>query len=313
MSNAVNYDKRVTNTLSNGFFLLLGFIAGMLLFSPVDGITTWLESIDWSSPIVANIGVWTSGIIAAFAACATAHAAYSSKKAADAATESVSKWQLQSAYGKYLDVGVKARIKIRWLDAYLKNISSERFNAFYIDEENNLLDDRKNDIDALLHCINDQGTALQLAPQYEKRFINYKSLIKEQTEKLTAIKTETYNLIEETYELSKNHVGLSEEEKKELLSCIENLIINTDMISQLYNQIFESPETDNETKRINIDSYLNCLTSSRHFYHSTIANLNLITSYIDNLVIDSNKESWENARAEYRSSLTSYHDAYYKQ
>lgn len=281
--------------LSYGFVLLFGMTLGMLIFSTTDGVYTWITSINWASQSVANLCAWISGVAATFAAFATAHAAKSSAKAADAATKSVNQWQLQSAYDKYFDIGVKARIKLRWLDAYLTAIGNERFNVFQ--NNNNVERKKQNDIEGLISCIKKETLAAQELDAFQK----YKEIIRHQTDNINKIKSELYDLIEGTYEISKNHVGISENDKTELFKCIEEFIQQVNLISLLYAEIFESQKENDHSKKIHIDCYLKCIDASQHYYRSTLSNLQLIAGYIDSLIINSNTNDWSDIKSKFNS------------
>ncbi|MUL08893.1 hypothetical protein [Aliivibrio fischeri] len=106
-------DEKMGVLLSFSFLLCIGLICGLLIFNPSDSFVTWFASIDWGAQGVANVGAWLAGIATSLAALATASAARSSAKAAEAATQSANQWKLHASYDKYIDTGVKARIKLK--------------------------------------------------------------------------------------------------------------------------------------------------------------------------------------------------------
>lgn len=287
----MNNDKKIASFISFSFPLCLGLVAGLLIFNPSEGFIEWWKSIDWKSQGVANVGAWIAGIATSLAALATASAAHSSAKAADAATQSANQWKLHASYDKYIDTGVKARIKLRWLEAHLKHMCENRFQVFFEQGSSIMVDSNSNDVDAFLMCL--KSDFVHTEPAQVTRFNKYKERFKFQSDRINELYPDTFNIIEETYELSKNHVGLTELEKDVIVKAIEEFMGQIKMIAHLYEAIINSTDKDERAKRVHIDSSLNCNGSSRHYYRSTISNLRLISGYIDFLVIDSNMESWK--------------------
>jgi hypothetical protein len=276
------------------FPFCLGLILGLVIFNLSEGLIIWWESIDWHSQSVANVGAWVAGIATSLAALATASAAKSSSKAADAAMQAANQWKEHASYEKYIDVGVKARIKLRWLDAHLKNMCEKKFQVFFESGSNMIVDHRANNVNSFLKCLNSNFVYEDI--DSHNRFEKYKAEFKYQSDCINSLYPEIFNLIEETFELSKNHVGISEIDKNEIRKTIEELIGQIRMVGNLYEAIIENVDKDNRGKKIHIDSCLNCTDSSRHYYRSTRSNLNLITGYIENLVIDSDVVSWHTTK-----------------
>ena len=285
-------DKKITSFISFILPLCMGLIIGLLLFNPSEGFIVWWDSIDWGSQSVANVGAWVAGIATTLAALATASAATSSAKAADAATQSANQWKLHASYDKYIDAGVKARIKLRWLEAHLKHMCENRFQVFFDKGTNVIGEYPKNNADAFLSCL--EPNPNHIDPDAIKRFNKYKKEFKYQSDRINEIYPDAFDITEETYELSKNHVGLTEVEKIVILRVIEKLMGQLMMISRLYQEVIEPSEKSHDAKKVNIDSCLNCDGASRHYYRSTLSNLRLISGYIDNLVIDSDRRCCSN-------------------
>jgi len=285
-----NFDKKMGVYISFGFPLCLGLILGLIVFNPSDGFVIWFKSIDWSDPSVGNVGAWVAGVATSLAALATGFAAISSSKAADAAKQAANQWKEQASYEKYIDVGVKARVKLRWLDAHLKNMCEKEFQVFFENRTEINVGYCTNNVDSFLKC---------LSPNFSCEYIDaysffkkYKDSFKYQSDCINNLTPEIFNLIEETFELSKNHVGLSESEKKEIRKKIEELIVQIRTVGCLYERIIESEEIGEGYKKYDIDGCLNCIDSTLHYYRAIRSNLNLITGYIENLVIDSNMDNW---------------------
>ncbi|MFA0346819.1 hypothetical protein AB4486_07595 [Vibrio sp. 10N.222.55.C6] len=287
-------DEKMGVLLSFSFPLCIGLICGLLIFNPSDGFVTWFASIDWGAQGVANVGAWVAGIATSLAALATASAARSSAKAAEAATQSANQWKLHASYDKYIDTGVKARIKLRWIEAHLNHMCENRFQVFFEQGSNFMVDSNSNGVDDFLSCLKPEFSSSDSAEV--RRFNQYKEKFKFQSERINEIYPDTFNIVEETYELSKNHVGLSNIEKDVILKAIEEFMSQIKMIAHLYEAIIDSSDVDDRTKKVHIDSSLNCNDSSRHYYRSTISNLKLITGYIDCLVIDSDLEKWNETK-----------------
>ena len=283
-------DKNMGRFISFSLTLCLGLVLGLIIFNPSEGFIIWFGSIDWNSQSVANVGAWVAGIATSLAALATASAAWSSSKAADAAMKATNQWKEHASYEKYIDVGVKTRIKLRWLNAHLKIMCENKFQVFVENGPEITAGYRSNNVDSFLKCLNNNLTLEDI--DAHNRFEKYKGEFKYQASKISNFYPELFYLIEETYELSKNHVGLSDTEKKVILRTIEELIGQIRMIGCLYEEIIESTKISDRGKKVHIDSCLNCTDSKQHYYRSTISNLNLITGYIENLVIDSNVENW---------------------
>ena len=283
-----NIDKKMGVFISFSFPLCLGLILGLIIFNPSENFIIWFKSIDWNAQSVANVGAWVAGIATSLAALATASAARSSSKAADAATQAANQWKEHASYEKYIDVGVKARIKLRWLDSHLKIMCENKFQVFFESGSNMIVDYRSNTVDSFLKCLNNNFVYEDV--DANNRFEKFKNEFKYQSDCINNLYPEIFNLIEETFELSKNHVGISEAEKKVIRKTIEETIGQIRMVGHLYEAVIENE--DSRGKKTHIDSCLNCTDSSRHYYRSTLSNLNLITGYIENLVIDSDMESW---------------------
>lgn len=290
-------DKKITKFISFSFPFCLGLILGLIFFNPYELFIKWWVSIDWKSQGVANVGAWVAGIATSLAALATALAARSSAKAADAATKSVNQWKLHASYEKYIDTGVKARIKLRWLEAHLKNMCEKRFQVFFEQGSGIVVDSNSNDVDSLIYCLD--PNFVYTDPKEVTRFNKFKNELKYQSDAINDLYGTAIDLVEETYELSKNHVGLSEAEKDAILKTIEEFIGQVRVIANLYHGVFESSNNSNRVKKIQVDSCLNCRGASQHYYRSTLSNLQLITGYIDNLVIDLNTENWASVKSKH--------------
>lgn len=284
----MNNDKKMGVFISLGFPLCLGLVLGLIIFNPSEGFIIWWKSINWGSQSVANAGTWVAGIATVLAALATASAALSASKAAAAATRAANQWKEQASYEKYIDVGVKTRVKLRWLDSHLKNMCENKFQVFFDNGPRTNATYSSNNIDSFVKCLNSDLTIEDI--NAHNLFTKYKENFKYQANKISDFYPEIFNLIEETYELSKNHVGLSDTEKKVIRRTIEELIGQIRVVGNLYQEIIENEDCNG--KRTNIDSCLNCSDSSRHYYLSTRSNLNLIIGYIENLVIDSDVSTW---------------------
>ncbi|HHP0467512.1 TPA: hypothetical protein ACRZZI_005189 [Vibrio harveyi] len=283
-------DRKIASFISFSLPLCMGLIVGMIIFNPSEDFVMWWKSIDWKEQGVANVGAWVAGIATSLAALATASAARSSARAADAATKSADQWKLHSSYEKYIDTGVKARIKLRWLEAHIKHMCERRFQVFYVKGSSIEIDTQANDVEAFISCLNPNFIYEDI--DAANRFAKYIEEFKYQADSITKLYPDTITLIEETYELSKNHVGLSETEKKVILNTIEEFMGQVRMISCLYQEVVESTKTSIRAKKVHVDSCLKCHGASQHYYRSTMSNLRLVSGYIDNLVIDSNFENW---------------------
>lgn len=289
-------DEKMGMFVSYSIPLCIGLICGLLIFNPSDGFIIWFESIDWRSQGVANVGAWVAGISTSIAALATAFAAHSSSKAASAAQLSAKQWQLYASYEKYIDVGVKARIKLRWFEAHLNHMCENRFSVFSKSGQDIFFDSEDNDIEAFLTCLN--GDFINKDSTNSKRFNKYKEQFKYQSDAIGKIKDNIIDLVEETFELSKNHTGITEIEQKVLRKEIEEFIGQINMVSHLYNSIFESDDSD-RVKKVHIDSCLNCSDSSRHYYRSTLSNTKFLSGYIETLVITSDFSEWKVIKSDY--------------
>ncbi|RPA50621.1 hypothetical protein EGC79_11050 [Shewanella vesiculosa] len=289
----MNDDKKMGIFISFSFPLCLGLILGLIIFNPSEGFIIWWKTIDWNAQSVANVGAWVAGIATSLAALATASAARSSSKAADAATQAANQWKEHASYEKYIDVGVKARIKLRWLEAHLQCMCEKEFQVFFDNESVIAGDYTPNSVNSFLICL-DSNSVYEGLEAYD-HFKKYKKVFKYQSDAINNLYPEIFNLIEETFELSKNHIGLSETEKNVIHKTIEKLITQIRIIGGLYENVIEKKHSNN-SKKIDIDSCLNCIDSSRHYYFSTLSNLKLISGYIDNLVIDSDVVSWEKTK-----------------
>ncbi|NOH26416.1 hypothetical protein [Vibrio europaeus] len=290
-------DKKITTFILFSFPFCLGLIIGLIFFNPSDVFIKWWVSIDWKSQGVANVGAWVAGIATSLAALATASAARSSAKAADAATKSINQWKLHASYDKYIDTGVKARIKLRWLEAHLKNMCEKRFQVFFEQGSGIVVDSSSNDVDSFIFCL--APNFVYTDPKEVNRFNKFKDDLKYQSDAINGLYPTAIDLVEETYELSKNHVGLNKTEKDAILKTIEEFIGQIRVIANLYYGIFESPNNSDRAKKTQIDSCLNCRGATQHYYRSTLSNLQLITGYIDNLVIDLNMESWDTVKSKH--------------
>ncbi|PQJ63440.1 hypothetical protein BTO10_01065 [Vibrio chagasii] len=284
-------DKQVASLLSFCLPLCIGLFAGLIIFNPSEGFIVWWESIDWREQGVANVGAWVAGIATSLAALATAAAAHSSARAADAATKSANQWRVQASYNKYIDTGVKARIKLRWLEAHLQHMCNQRFSIFYGQSSCSSvkLESPYNDAEAFLSCLKENF--IYGNPDENKRFKKYKETFKYQSDCIKKIYPKALDEVEETFELSKNHVGISDKEKVVILEAINEFITQIGNMGAMYNAIIEQ-DKDERTKKIHINSCLNVIGAKQHYYYSTLSNIHLISGYIDNLVLDSNQDAW---------------------
>lgn len=289
-------DKQVASFLSFSLPLCMGLIVGLIVFNPSEGVIIWWESIDWREQGVANVGAWVAGIATSLAALATAAAARSSARAADAATRSANQWKVQASYNKYIDTGVKARIKLRWLEAHLHHMCNKRFLVFYEPGSTVKIDSQSNDANAFLNCLKPNFT---YANRDEcKRFNQYKEALKYQSDRIKEIYPKALDEIEETFELSKNHVGISNKEKEVILGAINAFIVEIGNIGAMYDAIIVQ-DKDDRTKKIHINSCLNVNGTGQHYYYSTLSNIRLISDYIDNLVLDSNRDEWVKSQSKH--------------
>lgn len=283
-------ERKIGNVVSFGLTWCMGLFVGLIFFNPSEGFIIWWGSINWSDQDLA----WVSGIGSIIAAIATASAALSSSKAADAATRSANQWKEHASYDKYIDTSVKARIKLRWLEAHLMHMCDKSFIVSY-EKEN--LPSTLNDANSFLSCL--QPQFVYEDPSKVDRFNNYKKSFKYQSDRINEIYLDSFNLVEETYELSKNHVGITEPEKKAIFITIEELIKQLELISSLYRNIFDEKSNNRSRKKSLIDGNLNCQGASQHHYRLTLSNIRLITGYIDHLIIDSKPENWSATKSQH--------------
>lgn len=284
----MSHDYKMGVFISVAFPLWLGIVIGLLVFLPPSEFVLWWKNIEWEAQGVANVGAWVAGIGTTFAAIATGFAARSSSKAAIAAEKSTNQWQKRASYEQYIDTGVKARIKLRWLEAHLSHMFDRKFDVF--------MESDKQTKESFYLCL--QPDFIHTNIDAYNRFEKYKDEILHQSEKINGLKKDLFDLIEVSFELSKNHIGIHSSEKKEIRRIIEKFIVDIEFISRLYERVFNSNCNSKDRLLIDIDSCFNCSDSKRHFYLSIKSNLSLISAFFDTLIIDSNVLAWEKAKNE---------------
>ncbi|PTP53830.1 hypothetical protein CWO23_26140 [Vibrio splendidus] len=191
-------DKQLTSFITFSLPFCMGLFIGLIAFNPSEGFIAW-----WGEQEVEVLALMT-GIGTIAAAVATGFAARSSAKAAEAASQSANQWRIHASYDKYIDTGVKARIKLRWLEARLDQMCNNKFSVFFEKGSNVFLDPNSNDVDAFLICLD--PNFIDTNPDEYGRFSKYKASFKYQSDRIREISTEAFNEIEETYELSKNRL-----------------------------------------------------------------------------------------------------------
>ncbi|MCD1209582.1 hypothetical protein B4939_18225 [Vibrio cholerae] len=287
-------DKKISAFLSFSFPLCLGLILGLLIFNPIDGFFVWWLSIDWGQQSIANAGAWIAGISTSVAAIATGFAARSSAQAAKAAQDSANNWRQQISFDKYIDAAVNSRIQLRKFKKHLDNICQPTPDIFASTPNGTEYKSADNNVTALSSCISNGFSDAD--SKESERFELYKRIIEYNTKKIGELQSDLANSIELAFELSESHLGLTSKEVSLLRDEIGELRLQIDFMATFHKQIFEDKEVTY------ISGFLNCEGANRISYLYICNVIDLLTAYIDYLVINPDQDKWLEAMNKYTDS-----------